>query len=76
VLAETAIPLLAIAATSVVLGLAVAADVVWVPHKHWQPPSPAYWPALAGGLVLAILVAMGVTPLLSQLTSPEAARFE
>ncbi len=77
VLAETAIPLLMIAVTSAGLGLAVAADVIWVLHKHWQPPSPAYWPALAGGLVLAIAVAVGATtPLLSRLTSPETARFE
>ena len=77
VLAETAVPLLTIAVTSAGLGLAVAADVVLVLHKHWQPPSPAYWPALAGGLVVAIGIATGAaTPLLSWLTSPEAARFE
>jgi hypothetical protein len=77
VLAETAIPLLTIAVTSAGLGLAVAADVIWVLHKHWQPPSPAYWPALAGGLVLAIALAVGpTTPLLRRLTSAETARFE
>ena len=76
-LAETAIPLLVIAVVSAGLGLAVAAYVLRVNAQPWQPPSPGYWPALAGGLLLALAVAAGTTmPLLGRLTSPETARFE
>ena len=76
-LAETAIPLLTIAVASTGLGLAVSAYVLWVNHESWTPPSAGYWPALAGGLLLALAVAAAATmPLLARLTSLETARFE
>jgi hypothetical protein len=76
-LAETAAPLVTIAVISTGLGLAVAAYVLAVNHEPWLPPSAGYWPALAGGLLLALGVAAVATmPLLGRLTSPESARVE
>jgi hypothetical protein len=76
-LAETAVPLVTIAVISTGFGLAVAAYVLAVNHEPWLPPSAGYWPALAGGLLLALGVAAGATmPLLGRLTSPESARVE
>jgi predicted lysophospholipase L1 biosynthesis ABC-type transport system permease subunit len=76
-LAETAAPLVTTAVASAALGLAVAADVMWVSHVPWRPPQPSYWWMLAGGIAVAIGVAAAVTlPLLGRLTAPETARFE
>lgn len=76
-LAETALPLLAIAATSTGLGVLLASYATWSAHAPWQPPGPAFWPALGAGLLLALALASAVTmPLLGRLTSLETARFE
>jgi predicted lysophospholipase L1 biosynthesis ABC-type transport system permease subunit len=80
VLAETAIPLLAIAAVSVLLGFGVSAALLPAAghgsHLIWKAPPPAYWAALGGGLVLALLLIAATLPLLGRLTSAESARFE
>jgi ABC-type antimicrobial peptide transport system permease subunit len=73
---ETAAPLIGIAATSVALGLAVAADVLRVNHMPWQPPAGSYWWTLAGGLTTALAVALTATIPLRRITSLETARFE
>jgi hypothetical protein len=80
VLAESAVPLLGLAAVSVALGLAVAGGLLVaagsgsnVPYK---PPELAYWLSLAGGLAVALAVVAATLPLLHRLTSPDQARFE
>jgi hypothetical protein len=82
VLAEAAIPLLAITAASVALGLAVASALLVADGSGsghgiaWQPRAPGYWAALGAGLTLALLVVTATLPLLDRLTSLETARFE
>lgn len=82
VLAEAAIPLLAITAASVALGLAAAAALLFAGSSAthvrfaWQPPAPGYWAALGVGLTLALLVVAATLPLLDRLTSLETIRFE
>lgn len=73
---ETAAPLVGIAGTSVLLGLAVAADVVRVNHVPWVPPVASYWWTLAAGLTVALAVALAATIPLRRMTSLETARFE
>jgi hypothetical protein len=76
VITETAAPLLATAATSVLLGLATAAEVLHVNHIAWQPPAPGYWATLGAGLAAALLVALTATIPLHRMTSLETTRFE
>ncbi|HEX8863908.1 MAG TPA: FtsX-like permease family protein [Actinomycetes bacterium] len=82
VLAEAAIPLLAITTASVALGLGAAAALLLAGSSAagvsftWQPPAPGYWAALGAGLTLALLVVAATLPLLERLTSLETARFE
>jgi hypothetical protein len=82
VLAEAAIPLLAITTASVALGLAAAATLLLAGSSAahvsfaWQPPAPGYWAALGAGLTLALLIVAATLPLLDRLTSLETARFE
>jgi MFS family permease len=73
---ETAAPLIGIAATSVLLGLAVAADVLRVNHMPWEPPGSGYWWTLGAGLTTALTVALTATIPLRRMTSLETARFE
>jgi hypothetical protein len=80
VLAESALPLLALAVVSVALGLGVAGGLLVaagsgssVPYK---PPQLPYWLSLAGGLAVALAVVAATLPLLHRLTSPDQARFE
>jgi hypothetical protein len=73
---ETAAPLVGIAATSVLLGLAVAADVLRVNHMRWVPPGAGYWWTLAAGLTTALAIALAATIPLRRITSLETARFE
>ncbi|MER7279972.1 FtsX-like permease family protein [Dactylosporangium sp. NPDC000244] len=73
---ETAAPLIGIAGTSVMLGLAVAADVLRVNHMPWVPPGASYWWTLAAGLTTALAVALAATIPLRRITSLETARFE
>lgn len=73
---ETAAPLIGITATSVALGLAVAADILRVNHMRWQTPAGSYWWTLAGGLTTALAVALAATIPLRRITSLETARFE
>jgi ABC-type antimicrobial peptide transport system permease subunit len=80
VLAEAALPLLAMAAASVVLGLGVAAGLLAAIGETatltWRPPVPGYWAALAAGLALALLIVAATLPLLHRLTALDSARFE
>jgi ABC-type antimicrobial peptide transport system permease subunit len=73
---ETAAPLIGIAATSVLFGLAVAADVLRVNHMPWEPPGSGYWWTLGAGLATALTVALAATIPLRRITSLETARFE
>jgi hypothetical protein len=77
VLAETSAPLLVVATISAGLGLALAAVVLREVHAAWKPPDPEYWAALAGGVLVALLLAAATAlPLLGRVTSVENARFE
>ena len=80
VLAEAALPLLAMAAASVVLGLGVAAGLLAAIGETstltWRPPVPGYWAALGAGLALALLIVAATLPLLHRLTALDSARFE
>ena len=80
VLAESALPLLALAAVSVALGLAVAAGLLVAAgsgsNVSWKPPQPPYWLSLGAGLTLAVLTVAATLPLLHRLTSLDSARFE
>ncbi|WP_308442502.1 FtsX-like permease family protein [Asanoa ferruginea] len=73
---ETAAPLIGIATTSVLLGLAVAADVLRVNHLPWVPPGSGYWWTLGAGLAAALTVALAATIPLRRITSLQTARFE
>jgi hypothetical protein len=73
---ETAAPLIGIAATSVALGLAVAADVLRVNHVPWALPTAGYWWTLVAGLAAALAVALTATLPLRRITSLETVRFE
>ncbi len=76
-LAETALPLFAIAVTSTGLGMLLAGYAMWTSQAAWQPPSPAFWPALGAGLLLALALSSAASmPLLGRLTSLDAVRFE
>jgi predicted membrane channel-forming protein YqfA (hemolysin III family) len=80
VLAESAVPLLALAVISVGLGLAVAAGLLVAAgsgsNVPWKPPESPYWLSLGAGLILAVLVVAATIPLLHRLTAPDTARFE
>src|SRR5262249_6064488 len=80
VLAEAALPLLAMAAVSVVLGLGVAAGVRAASGDPaplpWGPPAPGSWAALAAGVVRPLLIGPPPLPLLPRLPAPDSARFE
>ena len=80
VLAETAIPLLAMAVASVLLGLGVSAALLLAvghgSHLVWKAPPLAYWAALGGGLLLALAIIAATLPLLHRLTSAGSVRFE
>lgn len=77
VLAETSAPLLVVATISAGLGLVLAAVVLREVHAEWKPPDPEYWAALAGGVLVALLLSAATAlPLLGRVTSVENARFE
>ena len=80
VLAESALPLLGLAAVSVALGLGVAAGLLVAAgsgsNVPWKPPQPPYWLSLGAGLALAVLIVAATLPLLHRLTSLDNARFE
>jgi cell division protein FtsX len=80
VLAESALPLLALAAVSVALGLGVAAGLLVAAgsgsNVPWKPPQPPYWLSLGAGLTLAVLIVAATLPLLHRLTALDNARFE
>ncbi|MEU7874647.1 FtsX-like permease family protein [Dactylosporangium sp. NPDC049140] len=73
---ETVAPLLGIAAVSVALGLAVAADVLRVNHMPWRLPPAGYWWTLSGGMAIAVIIALAAIAPLRQLTSLDNTRFE
>jgi hypothetical protein len=78
VLTEAAAPLLAVAAVTAGLGLAVTA--LTLASDPTGPtsnlPGTAYWVALIGGVAAALAVVAATLPLLGRLTSPETVRFE
>jgi hypothetical protein len=80
VLAESAVPLLVLAAVSVALGLGVASGLLVAAgsgsNVPWKPPQPPYWLSLGAGLTVAVLVVAATLPLLHRLTAPDTARFE
>ena len=80
VLAESALPLLALAAVSVALGLGVAAGLLVAAgsgsNVPWKPPQPPYWLSLGAGLTLAVLTVAATLPLLHRLTALDNAHFE
>lgn len=74
---EAAAPLLLIALSSALLGLATSAVIVVLSGgMSWQLPSIGYWVSLAGGLAVALAVAAATLPLLGRTTAPSAVRFE
>lgn len=78
VLTEAAAPLLMVAAASAGLGMAVTALTLALDSNSpaIALPGLSYWLALVGGIVVALLVVLATTPLLSHLTSPDTTRFE
>lgn len=74
---EAAAPLLLIAGASALLGLATSAVIVATAGGiPWSLPSIGYWGSLAGGIVVALAVAVATLPLLGRTTTPSAVRFE
>ena len=72
---ESALPLLLVAAVSIVVGLVSAALYL---HSQvgiaFSIPGITYWATVAGGLVASLAIIASTFPLLSRITGPEAAR--
>ena len=74
---ESALPLLLVAAVSIVVGLVSAALYL---HSQvgiaFSIPGITYWATVAGGLVVSLAIIASTFPLLNRITGPEAARNE
>ena len=74
---ESALPLLGVAAVSIVVGLVSAALYL---HSQvgiaFSIPGISYWATVAGGLVASLAIIASTFPLLNRITGPEAARNE
>jgi len=72
---ESALPLLLVAAVSIVVGLVSAALYL---HSQvgiaFSIPGIAYWATVVGGLAASLAIIASTFPLLSQITGPEGAR--
>jgi hypothetical protein len=72
---ESALPLLIVAAVSIVVGLVSAALYL---HSQvgiaFRIPGMAYWATVLGGLAASLAVIASTFPLLSRITGPEVAR--
>ena len=74
---ESALPLLLVAAVSIVVGLVSAALYL---HSQvgiaFRIPGIAYWATVLGGLVASLAIIASTFPLLNRITGPEVARNE
>ena len=74
---ESALPLLLVAAVSIVVGLVSAALYL---HSQvgiaFSVPGITYWATVAAGLVASLAIIASTFPLLSRITGPEVARNE
>ena len=74
---ESALPLLLVAAVSIVVGLVSAALYL---HSQvgiaFSIPGITYWATVAGGLVVSLAIIASTFPLLNRITGPEVARNE
>ena len=74
---ESALPLLLVAAVSIVVGLVSAALYL---HSQvgiaFSIPGITYWATVAGGLVASLAIIASTFPLLNRITGPEVARNE
>jgi hypothetical protein len=72
---ESALPLLLVAAVSIVVGLVSAALYL---HSQvdvaFRIPGIAYWGTVVGGLVASVAIIASTFPLLNRMTGPEVAR--
>ncbi len=72
---ESALPLLLVAAVSIVVGLVSAALYL---HSQvgiaFSIPGVAYWATVVGGLAASLAVIASTFPLLNRMTGPEVAR--
>jgi hypothetical protein len=74
---ESALPLLLVAAVSIVVGLVSAALYL---HSQvgiaFSLPGIAYWATVTGGLAVSLAIIASTFPLLNRITGPEVARNE
>ena len=74
---ESALPLLLVAAVSIVVGLVSAALYL---HSQvgitFRTPGIAYWATVLGGLAASLAIIASTFPLLNRITGPEVARNE
>jgi hypothetical protein len=74
---ESAMPLLLVAAVSIVIGLASAALYL---HSQigiaFRIPGITYWSTVVGGLVASLAIIAATFPLIDRITGPEVARNE
>jgi hypothetical protein len=74
---ESALPLLLVAAVSIVVGLVSAALYL---HSQvgiaFSAPGMAYWATVVGGLAVSLAIIASTFPLLNRMTGPEVARNE
>ncbi len=74
---ESAVPLLLVAAVSIVVGLGSAALYL---HSQvdiaFSMPGLAYWATVIGGLAASLVIIASTFPLLNRITGPEVARNE
>jgi hypothetical protein len=72
---ESALPLLIVAAVSIVVGLVSAALYL---HSQvgiaFRTPGMAYWATVVGGLAVSLAIIASTFPLLNRMTGPEVAR--
>jgi predicted lysophospholipase L1 biosynthesis ABC-type transport system permease subunit len=74
---ESALPLLLVAAVSIVVGLVSAA--LYLQSQvgiAFSIPGITYWATVAGGLVASLAIIASTFPLLNRITGPEVARNE
>jgi hypothetical protein len=74
---EAAVPLLISVAVSAAAGLATAALFLRAQlDQTLQPPSPAYYLLIAGGVIASLAIIASTLPLLARTTGPDTARNE
>jgi hypothetical protein len=74
---ESALPLLVVAAVSIVVGLLAAALFLKSQLDFaFRMPGIAFWATVIGGLAASLLIIASTFPLLSRMTGPEVARNE